>query len=420
MSGSTFGEIAPSCGLELRARDLLTFGEGCTLEQAICAQLGLSDIEIVASGTAAILIALTYLRQQSPHRRRVIVPAYTCPVVVSAVAAAGLEAAACDTVAGGLDLDPAHLTRLVGRDTLAVIATHYGGALTDVGQVRAMATALAPGVAIIEDAAQAFGATWHGRSVGLTGDIGLFSFGAGKGFTIYEGGALVAREPRVMAGMRKLVGELTIGSVSGELRRALLLVAYHALYNRLGLRAVYGAPRRFWLARGNELRAAGETPPRRIAVQRVGRWRKAVGRAALARMPGHLADARARFAALARSLAECPRLKLHLPAPGVQPSATFLFVTLPASPCSEATIRRLWASRLGINKLFSRAIVDYPHLQPWLYGTETPHARALAATTLTLSTHKDFDPAAEAATVMRLRDLAQSAEPPSGGAARPA
>ncbi len=414
MSGLPIGEVAPSCGLQPRARDLLAFGEGRTLEEVICAQLGLPDVEIVASGTAAILIALTYLRQRSPHRRRVIVPAYTCPVVVSAVAAAGLAAVACDTVAGGLDLDPAHLTRLVSDDTLAVIATHYGGALTDVGIVRATATAIAPEVAIIEDAAQAFGATWHGQSVGLTGDIGLFSFGAGKGFTIYQGGALVARDARVMAELRKVAGELTVRTVGGELRRALLLVAYHALYNRLGLRAVYGAPRRFWLARGNELRAAGETPPRRIAVQRVGQWRKAVGGAALARLPVHLADARARFSALARSLAECPRLKLHLPAPGVRPSATFLFVTLPASPSSEATIRRLWASPLGVNKLFSRAIVDYPHLQPWLYRTETPHARALAATTLTLSTHKDFDETAAAATLSRLRDLETSAETAGG------
>jgi dTDP-4-amino-4,6-dideoxygalactose transaminase len=406
------GEIAPTAGLAPRTRDLLGAGRGrgTTFEQAICAQLGLPDIEIVGTGTAAILIALTCLKRQSPQRRKVVIPGYTCPLVVAAVAAAGLKAVACDTVAGGFDLDLGHLARLLDGDTLAVLPTHYGGVLTDVGRVRRVVAAGSPGVAVVEDAAQAFGATWQGRSVGLAGDIGLFSFGAGKGFTIHQGGALVAADPRTMAGLREVAAELSSASVLGEARRALLLLGYHLVYNPLGLRAVYGAPKRFWLARGNEIRAANDQIPPTVVVHRVGAWRKAVGRAALARLPAHLAQSRQRFAALAQRLAAIPGLEVHRPASGAEPSATFLFATLPASPSSEAVIRRLWASRLGITRLFSRAIVDYPHLAPWLHPTDTPNARRLAATTLTLSTHGDFGPAAEAAVLSILRGVESSCD----------
>ena len=150
-----------------------------------------------------------------------------------------------------LILIPINLARLVDARTLAVVPTHYGGALTDIGRVRAVAAAISRDIAIVEDAAQAFGATWQGTSVGLAGDIGVFSFGAGKGFTIYEGGGLVARDARTMQGLRQVAAEMSSGSVLGEAWRASLLAGYHAFYNPMGLRFVFGAQKRFWLARGD-------------------------------------------------------------------------------------------------------------------------------------------------------------------------
>ncbi len=412
------GEIAPTAGLAPRARDLFAPRRGPTLEEAICAQLGLADIEVVETGIAALYIAMTYLKRQSPRRRKVIVSAYTCPLVVKMIAATGLQAVACDTAAGGFDLDLEDLARLIDRDTLAVLPTHYGGLLSDVERLRAALVATSSGVSIVEDAAQAFGATQNGQSVGCIGDIGVFSFGAGKGFTIYQGGAFIATDPEVMAGLRKVAAELTSQSALAEARRALLLAGYHALYNPLGLSAFYGARKRFWLARGNEIRAAEDDIPFPVAISRVGPWRKAVGRAALARLPDHLARSRERFDHVSKRLCAVPGLKVHLPAPGARPTATFVFVTLPAAPGIDAKIRRLWASRLGIAKMFSRAIVDYPDLRPLVLDRGTPHARALAATTITLSTHASLTPAAEAAVVSELQTLGGAPAPeavlPSG------
>jgi perosamine synthetase len=397
------GEIAPTAGLAPRARDLFAPRGGQTLEGAICAQLGLADVEIVETGTAALYIALMYLKRQSPGRNKVIIPAYTCPLVVRMIAATGLQAVACDTIAGGFDLDLEDLARLVDRDTLAVMPTHYGGLLTDVARLRTTLPTTSSGVSIVEDAAQAFGATQNGQSVGCIGDIGVFSFGVGKGFTIYQGGALIAKDPQVMAGLRAIAAELTSHSALVEAWRALQLAGYHALYNPLGMRACYGARKRFWLARDNEIRAAGDDVPFTVAIPRVGSWRKAVGRAALARLPAHLARSRDRFAHLCQRLGTVAGLKVHLPVPSTRPTATFVFVTLPAAPGTEATIRRLWASRLGVAKMFSRSIGDYPALRGLVLDRATPHARALAATTITLSTRARFTPAAEAAVLSELQ-----------------
>jgi dTDP-4-amino-4,6-dideoxygalactose transaminase len=402
MTVAQVGEIAPSAGLNPHLLDLLAYGHQRILEEAICSELRLPAIEIVNTGTAAIFVALSYLKRNSPERTKVIIPGYTCPLVVSAIAAAGLQAVPCDLVANGFDLEPAHLQRLVDHQTLAVLPTHYGGVVADVDRVRSVASAISPPICIIEDAAQAFGATWQGQSVGIAGDIGIFSFGAGKGFTIYEGGALIARDPSVMTGLRQTAKELATTSPLSELRRALLLVGYHLFYNPVGLWAAYGIPKRFWLARGDEMHAANDIVPLIVAVHPVGRWRKSVGAAALSRLSEHLSKSRDRFFSLAARVGALPGLQVHLPLRGALPSATSLFVTLPQTRGLDTVIRELWASRLGVTKMFSRAIGDYPHLAAAVQPTETPNARILAATTITISTHNTFGSSDETYLVSRL------------------
>lgn len=82
-------------------------------------------------------------------------------------------------------------------------------------------------------------------------------------------------------------------------------------------------------------------------------------------------------------------------------------VTLPTSAHSQATIQALWRSRLGVAKLFSRAIGDYPDIAALLQRSETPNARALAATTITLSTSGALSPTAETAILSVLEEAGQ-------------
>ena len=401
-----WGEEPPTAGLPPRWRDLLHPGRGTSLEAAICRRFGFDDIEIVSTGTAGLLIAFTWLKERMPGRDTVIVPGYTCPLVVLAAAAAGSRVIACDTVPGGFDLDAEHLAGIIDARTLCVVPTHYGGALTDVDRVRKAAAAVSPDIAIVEDAAQAFGATQDGRSAGLAGDIGVLSFGVGKGFTIYEGGALVARNADTMAGLRRVAGRLLEGSSPGEIGRGVMLAGYHACYNRLGLRAVYGIAKRRALARDDEIGAAGDRFSPDIPVTRVGSWRKDVGRAALARLESHLHLSRLRMNQLAGRLEQIPGLAVHRPRPGDAPSATFLLVTLREAPQRDEVIRALWRSRLGVARLFARAIGDYPDMAPLLLQSATPHSRALAAGTITISTSATLSRAAEQAIFDTLAGIA--------------
>lgn len=379
------GEAPPTSGMLPRLSDLLPWGRAPEpFDRAVAAYVGASEALITCSATAAMVIALTVLHRRSA-RRTVIIPAYTCPLVPLAVARAGLKAVACDVAPGRFDMDEGHLAQLVDEDTLCVMPTHFGGVLTDVARTAAIVKARAPEAVILEDAAQAFGARWNGASTGLAGDIGVFSFAVGKGLTLFEGGAMVCRSPELMAELRAAAEGMAPPAPFAELRRRVELLGYYLVYNRHALRFVYGRPRRRWVARGDDIRACGDDLED-IPLHRVGVWRQAVGARALARLPEHLARTRANFAALGAALSGIPGLDTHEPQPAAEPSATFRFVTFADEARCRAALDALWASPLGVSKLFARAIGDYPVAAGALEPTPTPNARDLAARTLTVST----------------------------------
>lgn len=378
------GERPPTAGLAPRFADLFARGEEGAFAKAIAGRCGVSDAVLLSSGTSCLLLIFEHLKSRSA-RRSVIIPAYTCPLVVLAAAQAGLKVVACDMARERFDLDLDQLARLVGPDTLCVVPTHYGGWLTDVEAVRRVVRGREPDAVIIEDAAQAFGARWAGRPVGLVGDVAIFSFAAGKGLTTFEGGAIVSRDPGTMAAIGETARGLVRPAPVQELSHTVQLAGYHLLYNPMGLRLIFGAPKRRALARGDEIEAASDHFEGPIRIAPMSLWRQRVGLHALPRLDAHLAGARATFDSLADRLAGCRGLKVHVPEPDADPAATFLMVTLPAD-VDLAPVAEIWRSRAGVAKLFTRAIGDYPYLAGHVEPGETPNARDLARRTITIST----------------------------------
>lgn len=377
-------ELPPTAGLPPQLRDLLGFRESDDLEGALADFLDVPEVQLESSASACLVIALEYLKTKTT-RRTVIIPAYTCPLVVIAAKQAGCEVIACDTVAGGFDLDLTHLAALAGADTLCVIATHYGGALTDVTRIREFVQSIAPGITVIEDAAQAFGATWADEAVGTQGDIGIYSFGVGKGLTIYKGGGLVARDAEVRAGLRSAGKRLVRPSRARDMRRAIELVFYHLLYNPRALTFAYGAPRRFWLARGNPERAIGDEHAPTITLHHVGRFRRRVGVRSLQRLASHLEDSRRRRRSLAQALeSSSSRLRPHLGSGN--PTGLFLFAMTDTAPELDALLAKAWPAEIGVTKLFMSAIGHYKAMSSLLAPSSTPNAAHMAATTLTITT----------------------------------
>ncbi len=151
----------------------------------------------LSSGTAALELALTALGIGPGDD--VIVPANTFVATAAAVAAVGAKPVFVDIDPSTLLMTGAGVEAAVTARTAAVIAVHLYGQPVDMDTIRRVASAA--GIAVIEDAAQAHGATWAGRRTGGLSDVGCFSFYPGKnlgafgdaGAVVTEGWALAER-----------------------------------------------------------------------------------------------------------------------------------------------------------------------------------------------------------------------------------
>ncbi|WP_295853287.1 DegT/DnrJ/EryC1/StrS family aminotransferase [uncultured Xylophilus sp.] len=391
-------EPPPTAGLPLRAADLLPGGDAA-LDTALVRFLGVESVQLECSGTAALVVALTALRDLTPARREVVVPAYTCPLVALAVARCGLALRVCELLPEGFDMDPVALAALCGPMTLAVVPTHLGGRVGDAAPARACARAV--GAWTIEDAAQALGARigTEGRSVGSDSDIAFFSLAVGKGLTIFEGGALVARDPALRAALQAASARLVPSCPGWELRRSIELLGYAALYRPAGLRWAYGRPLRQALAREDWVAAAGDDFEADIPLHRVGRWRRAVGVRALERLPAFLEQTRRQAAARIARLRQLPGITVlddSAAVPGARGTWPVLLVLLPDQARRDALVRRLWGAGCGVSLPFVQVLPDYVRyadVVPAVRPGALPHARATAGRLLAISNSPWLDDA---------------------------
>lgn len=380
-AGSAGFEVPPTAGLPLSWRDLRS-ASGQHLAPALANLLGIRHAQLECSGTAALVVALTTLQRNSP-RRQVIVPAFTCPLVALAVAHCGLELVLCDMAENSLDMCPEQLFQLCGEMTLAIIPTHLAGRVADVEY--ALAQARRVGAHVIEDAAQAVGAQWRQQSVGLRGDIGFFSLAAGKGLTLFEGGLLVTADPHMAQALAEVSAEIIPARPLFELRRCIELLGYLLFYRPRGLALVYGRPLRQALQQGDLVDAVGDLFPRQIPLHRVSRWRQAIGLNALARLPAFLHSQREQALRRIRQLSAIAGVSVFVDTPEQQGNWPFLLLTLPSEALRDAAMAQLWTQGLGVSRLFIHALNDYDYLADIVPATDTPHARDLAARSLSIS-----------------------------------
>lgn len=178
----------------LAQRNFVGHGVLC---QAFAAALALrferAGCLLTGSGTAALEIALHELRRRRPRAEEVVVSAYVCPAVVSAVMREGLRPVFVDVQEGSLNIDADAVARVIGKTTLAVIMTHVGGIADPVTDIVAF------NVPVISDCAQALGATWNGKALIAYGEVGIASFGPTKVLAAGGGGALFADEEGLFA-----------------------------------------------------------------------------------------------------------------------------------------------------------------------------------------------------------------------------
>ena len=155
-------------------------------EESFAAFCGVKHCVSLANGTVAIHLALKVLG--IGERDEVIVPDLTFVATANAVVTAGARPVVADVRTSDWNLDPTSVERLITPRTKAIIPVHLYGHPAEMDELRRIAEA--HGLKIIEDAAEAHGAEYHGRRVGSLGDCATFSFYGNKIITTGEGGVI--------------------------------------------------------------------------------------------------------------------------------------------------------------------------------------------------------------------------------------
>jgi len=201
----------------------------------------------VSSGKAALTLILQSLKSLSPDKEEVVIPAYTCFSVPSAIVQAGLKVTLCDIEISTFDFDYKLLPEAINENTLCVVPTHLFGIPADVDRVVRLCRD--KGVYIVEDAAQALGGSYRGRKLGTYGDVGFFSLGRGKNITSVSGGIIVTNSKHIADAISKLYSNLEVPCINEDMIEILKMI----------LMAIFIRPTLYWLPSGMPSLKLGET-----------------------------------------------------------------------------------------------------------------------------------------------------------------
>jgi dTDP-4-amino-4,6-dideoxygalactose transaminase len=175
--------------------------EGAAFEKEFAEALGARHAVGVASGTDAIELALRAL--DVGRGDEVVTQANTCVPTVAAIERAGATPVLCDVEPESGTIDPASLERAITSRTRAIVPVHLYGQVGDLDAVLALGERL--GIPVVEDCAQAHGATLDSRSAGTMGVAGAFSFYPTKNLgALGDGGAVVTNDGALAERMRLL------------------------------------------------------------------------------------------------------------------------------------------------------------------------------------------------------------------------
>ncbi|OGP59721.1 MAG: pyridoxal phosphate-dependent aminotransferase [Deltaproteobacteria bacterium RBG_13_61_14] len=175
-------------------------------EREFAAKVGSAHAAALSSGTAALHLALVLLGVQAGDE--VICSTFTFSASINVIVYQQATPVLVDSDRGTWNLDPnlleAELRACRDRNRLpkAVIVVHLYGQSADLDPIVALCREYQ--VPLVEDAAEALGATYRGRSVGTFGRLGAFSFNGNKIITTSGGGMLVSDEGDLIARARFL------------------------------------------------------------------------------------------------------------------------------------------------------------------------------------------------------------------------
>ena len=167
-------------------------------ETAVAENLKVKHALAVSSGTTGLMIAYRALGLEG----EVIVPSFTFMASVSSLVWAGVQPVFADINYETGNLDPAAAAEAITPRTSAIVAIHNSGNPADIAELQDLAAR--NNLALIFDAAHAFGSFYQGEVVGAQGDAHVFSLTPTKLVVAGEGGIIATNDDQMAARVRVL------------------------------------------------------------------------------------------------------------------------------------------------------------------------------------------------------------------------
>ncbi|MHB8481172.1 MAG: DegT/DnrJ/EryC1/StrS family aminotransferase [Nitrospiria bacterium] len=372
--------LPPSAAL-LTWRDLLHGFSGILwekrslnrLESEIRDYFGVQHLFLVSSGKGALFLILKALTSLSP-RKKVVIPAYTCFSVPSAIIKAGLEVVLCDIHPETLDFDFDLLKGKIDDETLCVVPGHLFGIPSDINRVKALCGA--NGVFLIEDAAQAMGGEYQGKKLGTLGDVGFFSLGRGKNITAGSGGMIVTNSKQIARALQTEYSGLRKETFLKKLKNLLEVIALYFLINP----RMYGFPAALPFLGLGETHFLKDFPVSRFDGFRAGilfHWKNRLEE-----------SNRIREAAAGDLMSQFARAHTRIPS---SPREKTIYLRLPlimeSKEAKDQLCRLSRKKGLGISRMYPTGVHEIKELQSHLESTHFPVASQVAEQLVTLPVH---------------------------------
>jgi perosamine synthetase len=333
-------------------------GYGGEQEEAYCEAFfrfqGGGFADGVNSGTNAVYVALPAL--ELPEGSEVVVPPFSDPGGVMPVALCGLVPRAADCEPNLFNTDASQIEAALTDRTSAILVAHIAGLPVHMGPILELASSR--GLRVIEDCAQAHGATYRGRRVGTLGDIAAFSTMGGKHHsTGGQGGVLYSRHEDLIRKARRYADRGKPIGLDGETQNVVASLNCNM----------------------DELHAA-------------------IGCAQLKKLPSIIERRRRLALDLARRIeTECRSVRLVTEPPGVESVFWFLFVGF--DPEQLAADRTRFAAALQAEGIPAATYWHAPVLMKWmattpmtrdLYPPQLPNTHRSDATHIRIVFHEDW------------------------------
>lgn len=156
----------------LASQQFILGTEGAALEQEVASLCGVAHGVGTGSGTDALILALRSCGVSAGDE--VILPPFTFVATASAVSALNATPVFADIQPNTYNIDPAQIERRLTPRTRAIVVVHLYGLPADMDRI--MDIARRGNIPVVEDSAQAIGASYKGQPTGSLGDVACFSF----------------------------------------------------------------------------------------------------------------------------------------------------------------------------------------------------------------------------------------------------